>query len=104
MMPVRMLDRSLFIRELTPHDLKLEVEQFSRGEAIRAARHLAFVVGTAHARQMDSAARADWIDQLESGRHGQLDAPSWLWESVVSLSGSHESGYLDHCRRYALAA
>ncbi|MHA0329765.1 DUF2252 family protein [Sphingomonas melonis] len=104
MMPVRMLDRSLFIRELTPHDLKLEVEQFSRGEAIRAARHLAFVVGTAHARQMDAAARADWIDQLESGRHGQLDAPSWLWESVVSLSGSHEAGYLDHCRRYALAA
>ena len=104
MMPVRMLERSLFIRELTPHDLKLEVEQFSRGEAIRAARHLAFVVGTAHARQMNAAARTDWIGQLESGRHGQLDAPSWLWESVVSLSGSHEAGYLDHCRRYAMAA
>lgn len=35
MMPVTMLDRSLFIRELTPQDLKLEVEQFSQGEAVR---------------------------------------------------------------------
>ncbi|MCF5672630.1 DUF2252 domain-containing protein, partial [Pseudomonas syringae] len=31
-----------------------------------------------------------------------LDAPSWLWSSVVQLVGSHEQGYLEHCRRYAL--
>lgn len=104
MMPVTMLDRSLFIRELTPQDLKLEVDQFSHGEAVRAARHLAFVVGTAHARQMDEATRAGWLALLEADRRGALDTPSWLWESVVSLSGRHEIGYLDHCRRYALAA
>jgi uncharacterized protein (DUF2252 family) len=104
MMPVRMLDRSLFIRELTPQDLKLEVDQFSHGEAVRAARHLAFVVGTAHARQMDAATRAEWLTMLEADRRGTLDTPSWLWESIVSLSGSHEAGYLDHCRKYALAA
>lgn len=104
MMPVSLLDRSLFIRELTPQDLKLEVDQFSRGEAIRAARHLAFVVGTAHARQMDTVTRSRWLTILEADRRGGLDTPSWLWESVVALSGRHEAGYLDHCRRYAQAA
>ncbi|WP_322964140.1 DUF2252 family protein [Sphingomonas fuzhouensis] len=104
MMPVSMLDRALFIRELTPQDLKLEVDQFSHGEAVRAARHLAFVVGKAHARQMDDRTRTDWLAVLEKDRRGALDTPSWLWESVVSLAGSHEAGYLDHCRRYAMAA
>lgn len=104
MMPVKMLDRSLFIRELMPQDMKLEVDQFHHDEAVRAARHLAFVVGTAHARQMDTATRAAWLTLLDADRRGALDTPSWLWESVVSLSGSHEVGYLDHCRRYALAA
>jgi len=33
-----------------------------------------------------------------------LDAPSWLWSSVVELMASHESAYLEHCRRYALSA
>ena len=104
MMPVRMLDRSLFIRELTPQDLKLEVDQFSQGEAVRAARHLAFVVGKAHGRQLDDRARADWLAMLDADRGGAVDTPSWLWESVVSLAGRHEAGYLDHCRHYALAA
>ncbi|MEH3106429.1 MAG: DUF2252 family protein [Sphingomonas fennica] len=104
MIPVRMLDRSLFIRELAPQDLKLEVDQFSRGEAIKAARYLAFVIGKAHGRQLDPARRAAWLGVLEADRRGMIDAPSWLWESVVSLAGSHEAGYLDHCRRYALAA
>jgi len=104
MLPVRMLGRSLFIRELTPHDLKLEVDQFSHGEAMRAARHLAFVVGKAHARQMDDRERSGWLAALDADRSRGLDTPSWLWESVVSLAGSHEVGYLDHCRRYALAA
>jgi uncharacterized protein (DUF2252 family) len=32
-----------------------------------------------------------------------LDAPSWLWSSVVALS-NHEVAYLEHCRKYANAA
>lgn len=104
MLPVRMLDRSLFIRELTPHDLKLEVDQFNRTEAVCAARELAFVVGKAHTRQLDPAARTAWLAKLEADRHGAIDTPSWLWESVVALAARHEAGYLDHCRRYALAA
>lgn len=104
MAPVRMLGRSLFVRELAPQDLKLELDQFSRGEAVKSARYLAFVVGKAHARQMDTDARAAWLEILAEDRRSNLDAPSWLWESVVSLAGRHEVGYLEHCRRYAVAA
>jgi len=104
MIPVRMLDRSLFVRELAPQDLKLEVNQFSQDQAVMAARYLAFVVGKAHARQMDAAARADWLAVLGADRRGAIDAPHWLWDSVVALAGAHEAGYLEHCRRYALAA
>lgn len=104
MIPVRMQGNSFFIRELAPQDLKLEVKQFSEVQSARAARYLAFVVGKAHARQMDHVAREEWLTMLESDKRGMIDAPSWLWESVVSLAGSHEAGYLEHCRRYALAA
>ncbi|WP_267382557.1 DUF2252 family protein [Sphingomonas sp. GC_Shp_6] len=99
----RLLDRSVFIRELAPQDLKLEVEQFSQGQAVKAARYLARVVGKAHARQMDEAQRGAWRHALLDHRGTSLDAPSWLWDAVVDLSGSHEAGYLEHCRRYALA-
>ncbi|WP_294253702.1 DUF2252 family protein [uncultured Sphingomonas sp.] len=104
MAPVRMLGRSLFVRELAPQDLKLELDQFSRGETVKSARYLAFVVGRAHARQMDTDARDAWLEILAADRRGNLDTPSWLWESVVSLAGRHEVGYLEHCRRYAVAA
>ncbi|NIJ08210.1 uncharacterized protein (DUF2252 family) [Sphingomonas vulcanisoli] len=104
MVPVKLLGKSLFARELAPQDLKLEIDQFSAPEAEKAAHYLAFVVGKAHARQMDEGVRQDWSAVLEADRRGQIDAPTWLWESVVSLAGAHESGYLDHCRRYALAA
>jgi uncharacterized protein (DUF2252 family) len=53
---------------------------------------------------MDDATRAGWLAMLEADRRGAIDAPTWLWDSVVSLAGSHEAGYLEHCRRYALAA
>ena len=33
-----------------------------------------------------------------------LEAPSWLWNSVVDLVAAHEAAYLQHCRRYALDA
>ena len=35
-------------------------------------------------------------------RHSKtLDAPSWLWTSVVALIADHEVAYLEHCRRHA---
>ena len=37
-------------------------------------------------------------------RRANLEAPNWLWSSVVDLLWIHERAYLEHCRRYALAA
>jgi uncharacterized protein (DUF2252 family) len=102
MLPVTMIDGSFFIRELAPQDLKIEVEQFSRDEAVRAARYLAFVVGVAHSRQMDASSRAMWGERLLADTTDDNGTPTWLWRSVVALAGQHESGYLDHCRTVAL--
>ncbi len=80
----------------------IEVAQFSRKEAIAAARYLAFVVGVAHARQLTDAARIKWRKALLAGQRDTLDAPLWLWRTIVELAGEHEVGYLEHCRRFAL--
>jgi uncharacterized protein (DUF2252 family) len=93
--------RPVFIRELLPQDLKVEIDQLTTEDAMKAASFLAGVVGKAHARQMDKSTRARWTKELERHRSKTLDAPSWLWTSVVSLIGRHEVAYLEHCRRYA---
>jgi uncharacterized protein (DUF2252 family) len=102
MLATRFLDHGVFIRELLPQDMKLELDTLNEEDAIHAAAYLASVVGTAHARQMDNDTRKDWLAELQLNRSKNLDAPSWLWTSVVQLVGSHEQGYLEHCRRYAL--
>jgi uncharacterized protein (DUF2252 family) len=102
MIAAKLLGRSVFIRELAPQDMKLEVEQFSESQAVKAARYLAFTVGKAHARQMDGNQRISWRRTLLDHRGSGIDAPTWLWQAVVDLAGSHEAGYLEHCRRYAL--
>lgn len=103
MLATRLLGKSVVLRELLPQDLKLEINQFSSGEATRAARYLAYVVGLAHGRQMSLEARRHWLEAVGQRRGADIDAPSWLWDSVVDLTASHEAGYLEHCRRYALA-
>ncbi|PHX40911.1 hypothetical protein AO263_29170 [Pseudomonas sp. NZIPFR-PS5] len=102
MIATRMLDHGFFVRELLPQDMKLELDQLSEREAMKAAGYLARVVGLAHARQMDLSTRSSWMRELQLNRSHTLDAPSWLWSNVVHLVGSHEQGYLEHCRRYAL--
>jgi uncharacterized protein (DUF2252 family) len=94
-------DRSVFIRELLPQDLKIEIERLTTEDAMKAASFLAGVVGKAHARQLDQAARQAWTKELERHRSKTLDAPNWLWLSVVELIGRHEVAYLEHCRKYA---
>ncbi len=93
--------RSVFVRELLPQDLKIEIERLTVADAMKAASFLAGVVGKAHARQMDQATRETWTRELERHRSKTLDAPGWLWSSVVALIGSHEVAYLEHCRKYA---
>jgi uncharacterized protein (DUF2252 family) len=93
--------RSVFIRELLPQDLKIEIERLTVQDAMKAASFMAGVVGKAHARQLDEGARKAWTRELERHRSKTLDAPNWLWSSVVTLIGRHEVAYLEHCRRYA---
>jgi uncharacterized protein (DUF2252 family) len=98
-----LLDKSVFVRELLPQDLKVEIERLSRNEAMEVAEFLARVVGRGHARQMDAAGRKQWMTELRRNRSKSLEAPSWLWSSVVELVAAHEAAYLQHCRRYALS-
>jgi uncharacterized protein (DUF2252 family) len=104
MLNTRLNDRAVFLRELLPQDLKFEIEDLTRAEATKVAKYLANVVGKGHARQMDAEARQKWQRQLSQNRTKTLDAPSWLWSSVVELVVSHEGAYLEHCRKYALSA
>jgi uncharacterized protein (DUF2252 family) len=101
MLATRLHDKPVFLRELLPQDLKLEIEELTPDEATRTARYLAKVVGKAHARQMDHKQRAAWLAKLTTKRTKTLDAPSWLWSSVVEqLITIHEGAYLDHCRKH----
>jgi uncharacterized protein (DUF2252 family) len=96
--------RPVVLRELMPQDLKFEMENLTQAEAIDAANLFAGVVGKAHARQMDPKTREAWAAQLApaTNKSKTLNAPSWLWSSVVELAATHEAAYLQHCRQYAL--
>jgi uncharacterized protein (DUF2252 family) len=101
MLAQRFLDHGVFIRELLPQDLKLDIDQLSQKDANRTANYLGYVVGCAHARQMEPEVRQAWLCELKSGQGGACTLPTWLWDSVVQLVASHEAGYLEHCRKYA---
>jgi uncharacterized protein (DUF2252 family) len=103
MMAASLLKRAVVVRELMPQDLKIEINRLSQQEAMNLAHYLAGVVGRAHARQMTSSQRRAWHSDLAKNHKASLEAPSWLWSSVVELIGLHEAAYLDHCRRFALA-
>jgi uncharacterized protein (DUF2252 family) len=104
MLAARLLGKSVFIRELLPQDLKLEIEHLTQDEAVSVSQYLAQVVGEAHARQLDASERKQWLAELRRSRPKSLAAPSWLWTSVVDLVATHEAAYLQHCRRYVLDA
>ncbi len=103
MLATSVLDKPVFIRELLPQDLKIELGELSRDEGLEVAEYLAHVVGRGHVRQLDRPTRDRWLADLQRNRSKSLEAPSWLWNSVVELVGAHEAAYLQHCRRYAMA-
>jgi uncharacterized protein (DUF2252 family) len=103
MMPAKLLEKSVVIRELMPQDLKIEINRLSGEEAMNLARYLGGVVARAHGRQMKASERRAWRSVLAKNHKASLEAPSWLWVSVVELLGLHEAAYLDHCRRFALS-
>ena len=98
------LGHDIFVRELLPQDLKVELDRLDAPEGRRVAHYLGMVVGRAHARQLDPIRRKHWLDELSSHRLKSLAAPSWLWTSIVELVALHERAYLEHCRRYAIEA
>jgi uncharacterized protein (DUF2252 family) len=104
MLAAKVLDRPVFVRELLPQDLKFDVADLTCDEAMKLARFLATVVGKAHARQMDEPTRKTWQQELDAHHSKTLEAPSWLWASVVDLLATHEKAYLEHCRVYATEA
>lgn len=93
--------RSMFMRELLPQDLKIDIQKLSMDEATAAAGLLASVVGEAHGRQMEPKLAREWARTLRASERKSLAAPSWLWTTVVGLLGLHETEYLAHCRAYA---
>lgn len=103
MAAARMESAQVFVRELLPQDLKLDIETLSQKQATSVALFLAQVVGRAHRRQLDKAAAKEWAAMLKRKNTRSLAAPSWLWQSVVSQLVHHEAAYLEHCRRFALA-
>jgi uncharacterized protein (DUF2252 family) len=102
MVAAHALDRSLFVRELLPQDLKVELDELSKDDARGVAHYLGTVVGRAHGRQLRDDDRRAWVAEIASHRAKKLDAPSWLWRAVVELVAIHEAAYLEHCRLYAL--
>jgi uncharacterized protein (DUF2252 family) len=103
MLAARLGDQAVTLRELAPQDLKIEMARTNPVEAVCLARYLGEVVGRAHGRQLSKDQRQEWSDVLSRGATRSLDAPTWLWSSVVELLGLHEAAYLEHCRQYALA-
>jgi len=102
MLAARLLERPVFLRELRPQDLKIELGSLSHDEARNLSAYLGQVLGRAHGRQMDAHTRAGWAAELGKTSSAKLDAPYWLWSAVVELVAQHEVAYLEHCRKYAL--
>lgn len=101
MRPARILDRCVFVRELRPQDLKIELATIPYEEATEVSEYLARIVGRAHARQMDPDSQRAWHRELGSEHLRRIDIPSWLWSGTVRLLAEHETAYLEHCRRCA---
>ena len=94
--------KDVFVRELLPQDLKFELESLGEGEALAIGHYLASIVGLAHARQLEPAECAEWLEGFRKGSAKNLKAPAWLWAAVVDLVAAHEGAYLEHCREHAL--
>lgn len=101
MMASRVQGKTVFVRELRPQDLKIDLERMEPDDAMSVARYLGNVVGRAHAAQLNRDQRRSWLAELARNRPQNIEAPSWLWRSVVELVQAHEGGYLEHCRKYA---
>ncbi len=91
MVAARLLGKAVFVRELLPQDLKLEIEHLTRDEAM--AWRSSWPTSSAAAMPGSWATpTAHWLAELQRNRSKSLDAPSWLWNSVVELVGVARGG------------
>nr|WP_281408531.1 DUF2252 family protein [Rhizobium sp. P28RR-XV] len=103
MVASRVVGKAVFIREITPQDMKIEINRLTGDEIQAIAHYLGGVVGHAHGRQMVHQEWRSWISELGLSRKKESEMPSWLWSSVTELLSIHDKAYLEHCRRFALA-
>jgi uncharacterized protein (DUF2252 family) len=96
MLAAELMGKSVVLRELLPLILSW------KWIALRVTR--LSLPRVSLPRQIDETARKSWMSDLQRNRSKNLDAPFWLWTSVVELVASHERAYLEHCREYALAS
>lgn len=87
--------------ELTPQDVKIEVDRLTGDEAVALGRYLAGSVGRAHGRLMEASTREARRADLVPAGTATVVGPPRLWSRVVELLGIHESAHPDHCRRLA---
>jgi uncharacterized protein (DUF2252 family) len=85
MMAAKLMGR--IVRELMPQDLKIEIRQVTHEDAQSLVRYLASVVGRAQGRQIEVGERRVWRADLGKNHKASVEAPSWLWTSVVELLG-----------------
>jgi uncharacterized protein (DUF2252 family) len=94
--------KQIFVRELRPQDLKFELKNLQRTEAVAIAGLMARVVGRAHGSQMTLPERRTWAREIKVRHKKGINAPRWLWNGLLDLTALHEKAYLEHCRLYAL--
>lgn len=102
MVAARVMDKAVFVREIAPQDMKIDLGRLGAKELCEIGHYLGGVVGLAHARQMGEQEWRSWTGELTSGRKRNPDAPSWLWTCVTELLSIHDKAYLEHCRQIAL--
>jgi uncharacterized protein (DUF2252 family) len=102
MRAVNVVVRPAFVRELTPQDLKIEIEQLTADEATKLAGFLGGLSGKLTIGKWTETRAPSGDGDLRRSRSKSPDAPGWLWKNVVDLPVDHEKAYLEHGRKYAL--
>jgi uncharacterized protein (DUF2252 family) len=100
MQAVEIRGKPVFVRELLPQDLKIEINALVRREAAHVAGYLAAVVGEAHGRQMQRDERREWYRELRRNRAKALNALRGFGDLLLE----HQRGYLEHCRAVSAIA
>lgn len=95
-----MLGTPVFVRELMPQDMKLDVKRLNPEQAKRMALHLGCVVGRAHARQLSQGERRAWQRELLRSQKKASHAPAWLWQGTMAALSDLDASYIEHCRMF----